>query len=120
MDARAVDERFRTPPAMQMTSPEGHSRLEAGNILTGCMWPVVTLTLVSVAYGYLVSSRRFALEPVFAGELGLSHLEGVLLERNTIISPRCATLPMGFSWSAYLAQSACEETQRKAAGQENW
>ena len=26
----------------------------------------------------------------------------------------------GFSWSAYLAQSACEETVRKAAGQEGW
>ena len=32
IDARAVNESFRTPLAMQMTSPEGLSRVEAGNI----------------------------------------------------------------------------------------
>ena len=32
-DARAVNERFRTPQAMLMTSPEGLSRLEARNIV---------------------------------------------------------------------------------------
>ena len=101
IDARAVNDRFRTPPAMQMTSLEGLSGLEARNIDGLYVASDDSDNRLRVSREF---SEWFALEPVTEGELGLSHLDGELLERSTINWPCCATLPLGFSWSACLAQ----------------
>ena len=94
IDARAVNERFRTPPALQMTAPEGLSRLEAGNL--GELY-VASKDVDNFFHRLrcLVNSR--------------SGLPWSPLPRVSWDSPLT-----GFSWSAYLAQWACEETVRES------
>ena len=115
-DAQSVNERFPAPPAMQMTSPEKLSRLEAGNI-DGLYVPIGD---IDDCFRRLRVSREFsewfALECVTAGELGalpLGRRDAGRVQHDHLAMLRNAANGI------LLAQSAYEETVRKAAGHED-
>ena len=50
-------------------------------------------------------SDSFALPGGFARDFGVQELNGQPIDPDTWIYPACACVPMGFSWSVFLAQS---------------
>ena len=53
-------------------------------------------------------SEYFALPAVLAKEVGVSSIGTTAVSRDEMIYPCFSVLPMGFSWSLYLAQNANE------------
>ena len=51
----------------------------------------------------------FCLPTIAAGVLGLTELDGILLEPSTLILPSLCVLPMGWSWSVLFCQSVVEK-----------
>ncbi|CAE8643896.1 unnamed protein product [Polarella glacialis] len=114
IDARRTNARFRPPPGVSLATPEALSKIEvAEDELV-----FVASVDVSNCFHRLRLTREYAewfcLEPVRAGDVGVETIEGEAVGAEEMISPCCAALPMGHSWSLYFAQTGNEEIVKGA------
>jgi len=104
IDARPANSVFPEPPSVRLPTPDLMARVRAR---PGHRF-FVAKSDVSDFYHRLRlprwMSEYFALPGVRAGDIGLSDRYG----DDTIIYPTCLTLPMGWSHSVFVAQSAHE------------
>ena len=102
IDGRPVSARFAAPPSMNLTTPDALSHIEipSGESVFVCKADVDNFYHRLRVPEWL--QPFLALPPVRAGEVGLAEEFGA----DTWIYPCCTTLPMGFSHSCFLAQSA--------------
>ena len=104
VDGRPAKWMFVPCPKMQMTSPDHLARLE---VPAGKQLYVAKADLDNMFHRFRTPEWMhpyFALPHVRAGDVGM----GADFGDDTMIYPCCTTLPMGWSHSAYLAQTAHE------------
>jgi hypothetical protein len=108
IDARPANERFVDCPAVALPTPDLTAKLELD--LTRAEPLVVAKVDLSNFYHQLRlpswMTPYFALPPVRAGDVGQETISGG--NKDALVWPCCATLPMGFSHAVYLAQRVHE------------
>ncbi|CAK0847687.1 unnamed protein product, partial [Prorocentrum cordatum] len=127
VDARRASAWFNVPPSVQLLSCEGFGRVEVrlpegvaigsarAEELLGKFRLFLGITDVKGCFYRMripLSLAKFLSLPAApAHVLGLAgqELEGARLGPDTLVSPCIGALPMGFSWSLFLAQGANEE-----------
>ena len=103
VDARGVNRECRSPPSVKLASPESLASIESNEET------VFTATIdIQNCFHRLkmpeYMSDHFALPSVTASQVGVKMLDGAPIHPDDLIFPCCSCLPMGLSWSVFLAQ----------------
>ncbi|CAK0883464.1 unnamed protein product, partial [Prorocentrum cordatum] len=132
IDARRSNGHFRTPPGVQLLSSEGIGRIEIelplgvlpssveGQRLLGAFAIYVATTDVKDCFYRMRvredHGRYFCLSAVPKHALDGIQVAGVPADAppDALARPYLAVLPMGFTWSLYLAQAANEDRVRRS------
>ena len=111
-DCRAVNRLFRSPPGVSLLSGEGLGKIEIGSEAPEDLLSEFDLTTADVS-DYFHRLRLegpirnyFCWPPLTAQLAGVQEVDGVSVERRTQVWPMSCSLPMGWSWSLFLAQQA--------------
>ncbi|CAK0900771.1 unnamed protein product [Prorocentrum cordatum] len=133
VDARRANECFQAPPGVSLLSSEGLSRIEVELPASAPLGPgqaaklledfclSIGLSDVSNCFRRLRVpawlSDYFCLPPAPAHVMGASgaEVDGSVLGRAEAVTPCWAVLPMGFTWSLWIAQMINETTVTKVA-----
>ena len=114
VDCRRTNQLFLDPPGVDLVTGEGLSKIELD-------WeePPDFMQDICIAFGEGDVSdcfhrmrweggirNYFCWPPVLAGEVGVTMVEGISVKPGTKIWPAQKSLPMGFTWALYFAQSA--------------
>ena len=116
VDARSINQRCRRPPPVRLCSGDGLGRLElpqemhlhvAQADVDNCFHRMRMPTEIQ---------RWFSLPRISAADLGGVRIGGEYFNDDTPVFPLLETLPMGFTWSLFFAQSAHETIVERNAG----
>ena len=116
VDARVSNCMFKDPDTPDLPTGASFCRI---NVAPGCSIFESSSDLKDAFYTIeLPTPLRlyFTLDPVKASDLGISILDGVSLERNTLVHPRLSVVPMGWSHAVYICQTVVRSLVLKAAG----
>ena len=111
LDCRKSNRFFADPPATHLITGEGLGDLEIEDgdfVMSGCSLYFGCGDVDSCFHRLKVPgwmSKYFCWEPIEAQYVGVSVVEGLSVSPTTLILPMQLTLPMGFSWATYIAQS---------------
>merc|ERR1712194_106201 len=112
VDARRANRAFADPPGVALLSSEGFARMEWHDDGTGEMeFEMATADIDNCFHRYKMPKgmcRYFCLEPIPLKDTPLRRPGMSRQEALRPVWPALSALPMGFSWSLYLAQRAAE------------
>ena len=114
VDARSINQRCRRPPSVRLCSGDGLARLE--------LLPEMHVAQADVDSCFhrmrmpTEMQRWCSLPHIIAANLGGVRIGELYLDDNTPIVPLLETLPMGFTWSLFFAQSAHEAILEQHSG----
>ena len=112
-DTRLANLDFSEPPCMALPTANAIGKVESESgpcfIATGDLeWAFYNMGLPEAL------ASRFRLPTISAGNLGLAHLDGLMLNASTHIMSQLAIIPMGWSWSLHLCQSVLNHAIQRA------
>eukprot|EP00438_Fugacium_kawagutii_P018856 Skav230896 [mRNA] locus=scaffold2765:199618:204679:- [translate_table: standard] len=104
LDCRRSNHWFKEPKHVALTTGESLRRVsvEANEKLYVC-----SADLANAFYTLSMPMelrRYFGLQRVKAGDLDITEVDGVPVQKTTLLQPRIAVLPMGWSWALYWCQ----------------
>ena len=118
VDARRSNAHFRQPQSVSLSTAESLGSIE----LEGGESGVVCQADLKDAFYHLELSPQlrdyFGLPGIRARHLGISTVEGIKVDQGTLVYPRLAVVPMGWSHALYLCQSIHESLVEQAGLEE--
>ena len=122
LDCRPVNRLFRAPPGVDLLTGEGFARVEVAADEDEAMRASIEKLLLVLGVADVSDcfhrlrfgshpvmeklKRFFAYPAVRAGDVKVTSIGGVAISADTMIFPLAESLPMGWSWSLFFAQSA--------------
>ena len=101
IDARKSNCHFADPNPVQLCTGDSLSRIE---LEPGESLYVSVADLKDAFYQFqlpLCWQKYFGLRPILASTLGVTHLHGKVLAPGTMIYPRLAVIPVGWTWALW-------------------
>ena len=116
VDARCINQRCKKPPSVRLCSGDGLGRLELPQELHLHVAQADVDNCFHRMRMPTEMQRWFSLPRISAANLGGVRIGREYPNDSTPVFPLLETLPMGFSWSLFFAQSAHEAIVERCAG----